>query len=361
MKKFPPSAAVVRACFSSITDICKPCIVSISAVMMTCASPPTSSESDIPRFPTDTYGYTEQGSGSDIAVASTDSDSNAGGDSDSGSDLQQDTYFEDNTELFDPEYDLIYLLDTDRNLFKFYPPDKAFTPVGQINCDTGGALPYSMAVSRDHIAYVLYVTDYTDCGTCVGVFPVSIEDASCGPSIPFDCQYGSIARFGMGFATNGPHTTAETLYIGTNQNTSGISVCSAPTNRNTNILAALNTTTGEVTPLGDISGGPELTGTHRGELWGFFPKASPPFVAQLDKDTAERTVVWPLSGLPSSAGAWAFAHWGGSYYVFYEVESDSSTNVYKVVNGEMELYMENTGVDIVGADVSTRAPIVPVV
>ena len=114
----------------------------------------------------------------------------------------------------------------------------------------------------------------------------------------------------------------------------------------------------QITQIGNITGFPELTGNGLGELWGFFPEADPVHVSRIDKTNASLTQTHQLPQLESSASAWAFAFWGGDFYIFYESGSDSSTNVYKVIgsSGQMEDWIPNSGKRIVGAGVSTCAP-----
>jgi hypothetical protein len=60
-----------------------------------------------------------------------------------------------------------------------------------------------------------------------------------------------------------------------------------------------------------------------------------------------------------SPSAWAFAFWGGDYYIFLEGDADfSGTNVWKMTStGTVTKYIPDTGMRIVGAGVSTCAPL----
>ena len=66
-----------------------------------------------------------------------------------------------------------------------------------------------------------------------------------------------------------------------------------------------------LTKRGEVAGWPELTGTGDGELWGFFPDAVEPRVAQLDQSTGADLKTFPVPKLQGSPESWAFAHWGG--------------------------------------------------
>ena len=64
--------------------------------------------------------------------------------------------------------------------------------------------------------------------------------------------------------------------------------------------------------------GPEFTGNSNGELWGFFPQTNPPSVSQIDKVSGAVIQSYPLTDLSSNANAWAFAFWGGDFYIFLQ-------------------------------------------
>jgi hypothetical protein len=276
-----------------------------------------------------------RGDGQGDGGSDADSDSDVDGDSDSDTDADSDGDADCSESA-----KFVYVVDANNTLFRFYPPDKKFDPIGKLGCQAGGGTPYSMSVARDGTAYVLHQGALG--GGCKGIFPVSTSDASCGQQTVFKCGTDGFGVFGMGFATDSGSTTAEKLYVG-----------------NASQFATLDIENGTIDARGPLNGDPEFTGNSKGELWGFFPTAATPKVAQLDKDTGQLLVEWPLQSLSNSASAWAFAFWGGSFYVFYQSLGDASTNVYKVTDGLMENYMMNTGRRIVGAGVSTCAPIAP--
>jgi hypothetical protein len=244
----------------------------------------------------------------------------------------------------------VYALDSDNTLYKFDPKiatKAAFTKIGLVNCG-GGTSPNSMAVARDGTAYV----DMMNSSACAGIYKVSITDASCSGATSFKCGTGGYGQFGMGYSTNSASTTDETLFIG-------------DTNGATNAkLASLEPNAGTVGVVGTMSGsGPEFTGNAAGELWAFFAQTSPPSVAQIDKTTGASLKTYKLAALKSSIilspSAWAFAFWGGDYYIFLEGDADTSTNVWKFTpsTGTATKYIANTGFRIVGAGVSTCAPL----
>jgi len=183
---------------------------------------------------------------------------------------------------------------------------------------------------------------------CVGINKVSIETGECLGLTPFSCGASGFSTFGMGYVTDSAETTDEKLYIGNSEAAAG--------------FATLDVSTGAVTPIGTLAAqAPEFTGNSLGELWGFFPQAASPTVAQIDKTNGSFIYSTVVDLTPPGLGntAWAFAHWGGAYYIFYYNSTvDSSTNVYKFEDGVMTTHLANTGAIIVGAGVSTCAPIV---
>ncbi len=118
-----------------------------------------------------------------------------------------------------------------------------------------------------------------------------------------------------------------------------------------------------LTPRGNVPGWPELTGTGSGELWAFFPGTSPPSVRELDKASGTSLQTFAASSIGSGdithAEAWAFAFWGGRFYIFYQEDSDPSTNVWRLdpADGSITEVLPDTGHSIVGAGVSTCAPV----
>ena len=125
-------------------------------------------------------------------------------------------------------------------------------------------------------------------------------------------------------------------------------------------MGAVDLQSWTVSDIGPIArGNPELTGTAWGELWGFFPQSNPPTITQIDKDTGAFLTSYPLP-LSSDANAWAFAFWGGDFYVFYKAFADWDTTVYRMpIDGssDLEVFVQSTGRYIVGAGISTCAPV----
>lgn len=245
---------------------------------------------------------------------------------------------------------LVYVIDDQDVLHRFDPTVQsagAFTAIGTVACP--GGRPNSMAVGRDGFAYVL---EMGAAGlNCRGVFQVRLDDATCLGQTPFVCGSAGFNRFGMGFSTDTVGGNTDSLYIGGTQGTYA--------------FGRLDLATGQVQPLGTMPGGSEFTGNARAELWAFTPSTSPPTMRLLDKTSGAALQTVSLPGLPAygSSVAYAFAFWGGSFYVFYATDRDpmgSSTSVWKAeVDGTVVRWVPPIGRRIVGAGVSTCAPVVP--
>jgi hypothetical protein len=254
---------------------------------------------------------------------------------------------------------LVYTVDENNVLSSFNPQNLQFHDIGTLNCPTQAtcmgqlglpqpATPFSMGVDRSAIAWVLY---------CSGeVFRVDTRNASC-TATSFQPNQQGFQVFGMGFVADQPMMAAETLYIsGGDMGQIGMG---------TSHLGKIAFPQMAVTPLGgQVSGWPELTGTGDAQLWAFVPDTSPPKVSQIDKTTGRDIMSFPEpaidGGMINPPAAWAFAFWGGGFFVFLKRQLDQSTNVYRVnrPDGVLTPAVMNTGRNIVGAGVSTCAPII---
>ncbi|WP_148313937.1 hypothetical protein [Sorangium cellulosum] len=242
---------------------------------------------------------------------------------------------------------LVYVLSQDNELYSFRPDRKEFTKVGVLGCQTS-MHPNSMAVDRDAVAWVNYVYSDDSEGT---LFKVSTEDASCEPTDMSLSEGWS--RLGMGFSSDLSRPDAEQLFVAGATGTPGVG------------LGRIDGAS--VTPVGEFSGSlrgasAELTGTGDGRLFGFFT-TTPVQLAEIDKETGEILEATDLPGIETPS-AWAFSFWGGDFYFYTapdEFQSPSrTTNVsrYRPSDGSIDPdYMTNIGFRIVGAGVSTCAPL----
>jgi len=255
---------------------------------------------------------------------------------------------------------LIYVLSTQNDLYSFNPLQKSFKKIGPLGCNTT-MQPNSMAVDRDAVAYVNYVESDPVLGGDTGgaVYKVSTTDASCKPT-PIKLGDGWF-RLGMGFSSDAVMGTAEKLFITGTGGTMG----SSPG------LGRIDLGTNKVVPLGQFTGAlagqnAELTGTGDARLFGFFT-TSPVEVAEIDK-TNKPGAILKTAKLPKveTPAAWAFSFWGGDFYLYTApdatLDPNRTTNVsrYRPSDGSTDPgYMTNIGFTIVGAGVSTCAPVEP--
>jgi hypothetical protein len=246
------------------------------------------------------------------------------------------------------EAKLIYVLDQNRTLASFNPRNigtsDPFTDLGRVSCAAQpGAEPFSMAVDRSATAWIIY--DSGELFTVnVRALPLTCVKTSFVPQL-------SVAKFGMGFVANEPGSTMETLFISGSDFTSSLT---------TTKFGTLGTTPPfKVTLQGTLAGAPEMSGTGDGKLWAFFPNVAPPKVAQLSKIDGSVVKSFTAQALAGSPRAWAFAFWGGQFFMFLERDTDLSTHVWKMdsLTGAVSRPINGTGRHIVGAGVSTCAPL----
>ncbi len=234
------------------------------------------------------------------------------------------------------ETQYVHVIDKDGKLYRFDPPSATFTNTGTITCP---GQVYSMAVDRDAFAWVLFGTG--------SIAHVDTRNAKCEMTgfVPF--QKGFSATFGMGFSTDTPDGDTETLFV---------SDSASP------VLAKIDTKTLTLTKVGSydkLAARAELTGTGDARLFGAF-EGTPYNVAEIDKASAAITSQAPQSAVnyPPSSSNFAFAFWGGDFYLF--VGPGTSTDVfhYSPTTGQTTK-IQTVSFVIVGAGVSTCAPTTP--
>jgi hypothetical protein len=248
---------------------------------------------------------------------------------------------------------LIYVITSQNVLMSFYPPTGGFNTIGTIQCPDQ-ASPFSMAVARSGIAYVVFRSG--------NLFRVSTKTAACQPT-PFVAGNGGFPTlFGMGFSADmsdagpiGDGGGGETLYLAGDP---GGMIGTTPV-----ILGALDTSTFVTRTIGRVSPSiyaSELTGTGGGQLFGFY--LTTPMIGgggsigQIDKSTAIVTNQVSPPGININGG-WAFAFWGGDFYTFTAPDgTDTVVQRYRPSDGSVVTVSGLTGLTVVGAGVSTCAP-----
>jgi hypothetical protein len=222
----------------------------------------------------------------------------------------------------------IYVLTSgQKKLLRFDPAALTFTPIGDLVCPTN-ADTFSMAVDRQGNAWVEYADGR--------LFLVSTKDAHC-TEIPFRSNPNQFHTFGMGFAKDEKATT-ESLYVAGEA------------------LGQIDTKTYELTLIGPTGLGiSELTGTGNGLLYAF--AANSGRVARLDKTTGKIDQIYRTAAIGADV-SWAFAHWGGDFWLFVGGASTSVTR-YSPVTDVSTVVIPDAGYVIVGAGSSTCAPVAP--
>ena len=125
------------------------------------------------------------------------------------------------------------------------------------------------------------------------------------------------------------------------------------------------TVVGNIAAASDYS--PELTGTAEAKLYGFFPRisAGPAYIQEIDKSNGAAVgQTWNVgtTGLGNGIQDWAFAQWGGVFYVFVTTQTNnvrnSTVRAVDRATGNSSIILQNLPYYIDGAGVSTCAPAV---
>ena len=240
---------------------------------------------------------------------------------------------------------LVYVVDENNTLSQFDPMTKTFHDLGTLNCPASGATPFSMGVDRNAVAWVLYSDGE--------LFHVDTTSLAC-TATGWQAQ-GDLTQFGMGFSTDTAGGNTDTLFVAGGASVGGST---------DSTLAKLDTGAFTAQTVGSVTGWPELTGNGNAELWGWFPSdefaTTTPRVEQIDKSSGSPVKTYMLPALLGAPTAWAFAFWGGDYWIFLAKDSETSTTVYQIDGATGAIKgMTQTGTRlIVGAGVSTCAPTV---
>jgi hypothetical protein len=206
---------------------------------------------------------------------------------------------------------------------------------------------FSMSVDRDGNAWTI-------AGSSATIYKLSTADASCEATSYVPCQQ-SICRGGMAFSFD-TATGADRLFVNTEQ---------------TEVLARIDPTTLQTTVIGPVTPPPtpyvlELSGTGDGRLFAF-DQFGPdgildtgtrePRVLQLDPATAN--IVQAKDVELATAGNFAFAQWGGSFWLFTPGATPTQQRVtqFSWVTGQTLGFKDyELEGNIVGAGSSTCAP-----
>jgi hypothetical protein len=258
-------------------------------------------------------------------------------------------------EEYDPYAEVI------ARLLRYEPDSSTISPIGILRCpwarDAGRApcpfsccyMPFTMSVDRNGQAWVLLVYPiYTESGRPVQLLRCSTSDASCEPT-DFVPGTDGFEIFSMGFGKDRPEDTEEQLFI-----TGGPwHVYDEEEAFGVLDLSSFNTVTRGRLPLHR-----ELVGTGNGILWGFVGIEGT--FQRLDPETGEALGALFRTGLilGDRGGGYDFAHWGGDLYLFFSNDAMRHSQVYRLdpEAAEMDVTVDDVGIVVTGAGVSTCAP-----
>mgnify|MGYP000967720573 CR=1 FL=1 len=234
----------------------------------------------------------------------------------------------------------IYVVDENGTFSGFDPLTATFFDVRKLNCPSNSS-PQTMSVARDGRAWVFYSDG--------SLFYVDIRTGVCSASTFDRTQIDSNTHFGSSFSADQPGGNTETPFLALPDD---------------GVFARIDPATLKVARFG-MPGvipqtGAELTGTAAAELWGFFPSQGSSYIARIDKTTGTQDSRFNLPQINTDAAGFAFAFWGGSFWIFlYDASIRGDTNVYRLdkATGKVDTVLKSTGRHIVGAGVASCAPL----
>lgn len=228
---------------------------------------------------------------------------------------------------------LIYLMTLQNELFVFDPDTDELTLRGQIACMAGGYEPYSMAVDRFGIAYVLFDDSY--------LYRVDSRTLECERT-PYQRRAGEFQQFGMGFVRN-LELEKDELFV-TDIGPQGSAG-----------LARIDADTWDLSLVGAYSesvGRMEMTGSSDGQLYGYATdQTEGGRILHIDKTNGSLLEQTPLPvGMDTTT--LAFAYFRGIYYVFTGNGTTTDVSRYDPTNAELQS-LGTLSYAVVGAGVST--------
>ena len=243
---------------------------------------------------------------------------------DSGSSIVQ----EDGPECA-AETQQIYVIGTDKGFYRFYPADLKFVRVGTLGCPTSAGT-FSMAIDRHGVAWV----EYTD----GRLYAVNTLDGTC-QATAFTSGQAGFTNFGMGFALNEDDAKAgERLFVaGT-------------------ALGTIDTKSFDLKFIGSLTFGRTELSSIGSHLYAF--SVGTGVVAELDKTNGSTVKTYRTSAIDDKAG-FAFAQWGGSFWLFTGETTSTVTSYTPATDTSKVVIPDTNGIVIVGAGSSTCAPITP--
>ncbi len=236
---------------------------------------------------------------------------------------------------------LVYVVGQGNELYSFEPPSLTFTQIGVVNCPSGWGSPFAMAVDRELFAWILFDDGY--------IYKLDIATMQCVQTAYVPGQLDGFWAFGMSFVTDSPGSQDETLFLGSYYGMG---------------IATLDTQTLQLQKVGQypLYLPVDLTGTGDARLFGFFvndPLTDPVILAEIDRTDAQ--LLWQETLSTVTVGtAWALAFWGGDFWLFTcpgQGCSSSQVDRYDPGSQTVTTVATNIGIKVVGASVSTCAPL----
>lgn len=244
----------------------------------------------------------------------------------------------------------IYVLSDYGSIWRFDPGDLSWTFVTDIECG-GMNSTFSMGISRKGRAWVQYING--------DLYTVDLKDPDGACKDPgFMAGNPKFPNFGMAFVTPDASDSCDRLYAhsGIDPGLQGPGVGAL------GVIDPQTLVLSEIAAIDSAWG--ELTGTGDGRLFAF-EGDSDTFIREYDKATGAVLGTWPLPGL-ANPDAFAFAYWGGDFYMFVTRPNDLSgqSMVLRLDFDESDgdgmaltTVVETAPIRIVGAGVSTCAPL----
>lgn len=254
---------------------------------------------------------------------------------------------------------LVYVIsDGDGAIYRFDPAQAkamgpaAFTRLGVPQCKAKGA-PNSMSVDRNGAAWINYASDG-------GIYKVDLSTLACEKTaFVSGGGVGFSAALSLGFSSDATGSSSETLFISDNtgdaRNVAGAGLGAARVDA-TSLMA---TKLGPDPYSGILKGGRcELTGTGDARLFGFYT-TQPAHLAEINKADGTTPNPIELPNVDAHTGGYAFSFWGGSFWFYTSANTDNSlVTEYDPMANTSEVVVPDVGFTIVGAGVSTCAPLV---
>ena len=260
--------------------------------------------------------------------------------------------------------DLVYVVDETNDFMSFDPrllPNDPFTLIGTLACPTtkpsilanqSMVMPMSMSVDRDGTAWVLY--------TSGELFEVSLQTAQCTAANNTVAASG-MSLFGMGFVTDVAMGTTEKLYMaGGNTNPASVAAQASPTTTRTAATSRRWSSAPSARPATTRPSSPAPT--KRSSTDSFRTRRRSRTSRRSTRRRARRSARRTTSVRPGSARItdWAFAQWGGVFYVFVTTQANGTRNstvrTIDRATGTYSVVLQNLQYFVDGAGVSTCAP-----